>query len=45
MMVSLDFWMGFMCCGLLGFIYLLYQLLQILREFLILLKEELSNNG
>lgn len=40
MATSLDFFMGFMCCGLLGLLYLLYQLIQILREFLVLLMEE-----
>ena len=40
MALSSDFFMGFMCCGLLGLLYLLYQLIQILREFLVLLMEE-----
>ena len=40
MATPFDFFMGFMCCGLLGLLYLLYQLIQILREFLVLLMEE-----
>lgn len=42
---SLDFFMGFMCCGLVGLLYLLYQLIQILREFLILVSEEMKNGS
>lgn len=37
---SLDFYMGVSCCGLIVMLYLLYQLIQVLREFLIKLLDE-----
>jgi len=37
--VVVDFFMGFLCCGLFGFLYLLYRLIQTLRELLPLLEE------
>ena len=43
MATSLDFFMGFTCFGLLGSLALLYQMIQILKELLILLKVEISD--
>lgn len=43
MATPLDFFMGFMCCGLIGLLYLLYQLIWILREFLVMLMVELKD--
>lgn len=40
----LIFVAGFVCCGTLITLYLLYQLMQILREFLALLMEEVKNS-
>lgn len=38
-----EFIGGFMCCGLLIVLYLLNRLIDILREFISVLKEELKD--
>ncbi len=40
----LNFAAGFMCCGLLIVLYLLSRAIDILREFISMLKEELKDD-
>ena len=40
----LAFGLGFLCCGLLGLLYLLSQFLQIMRELLEMLRDELKDS-
>jgi len=37
----LSFFLGFMCCGLIVILYLLYRLIEVLKEFVMILKDEL----
>lgn len=39
----LEFAAGFMCCGLLVMLYLLSKVIDILREFISMLKDELRD--
>ena len=42
MATSLEFFMGFMCFGLLVLLYLLHQLIQTLRDFMLLLIDDVK---
>ncbi len=42
MTASSDFIVGFMCCGLVVLLYLLYELIELLREFVLILRESLE---
>lgn len=43
MLISFDFLIGFGCCGLLIGLFLLYRLIEIFRELVSILKEELKD--
>lgn len=42
MTASFDFLVGFSCCGMVILLYLLYELLQVSRELVSLLRESLE---
>lgn len=42
-MLTFDFLIGFGCCGLLIGLFLLYRLIEIFRELVSILKEELKD--
>ena len=42
MLTSVDFFLGFLSCSLLVLLYLLYELIQLFRELVSILKEELK---
>ena len=44
MSTSLDFIMGFICCATVIFLYLLYEFIELLRELIMILREELKDN-
>lgn len=43
MLTSFDWLIGFTCCGIIGLLYLLYQLIEVLREYISILKEILED--
>ncbi len=43
MSTSLDFIMGFILCATVIFLYLLYQFIELLRELIMILREELKS--
>lgn len=42
MTVSADFLVGFTCCSMVVFLYLLYEFIQVIRELVVILRESLE---
>ncbi len=43
MTVPVDFLIGFSCCGIVAALYLLYEFIELFREFLSILREILED--
>ena len=44
MLTSLEWFIGFSCFGLVALLYLLYQFIEVFREFVSVLKEFLNDD-
>lgn len=42
MTVSVDFLIGFSCCSMVIFLYLLYEFIQVIKELVLILRESLE---
>lgn len=42
MTVSFDFLVGFTCCSMAAFLYLLYEFIQVIKELVVILRESLE---